>query len=149
MESLHRGATVEIVELHEVPGLPPADLSPPVLAEAGDPFADLRVLHLLARLPRGEPVRVRDIVERLNRDHLDWSFSRGVVVAAIVQLQANWRADYRDRDGIGLEDGAAGEELRIEESSRVGPWLVRQVERRRAECLERLRLFSLEEGAIP
>ena len=94
-------------------------------------------------------MRVRDIVERLNRDHLDWAFSRQVVVAAIVQLQANWRADYRDHDGIGLEDGPAGEELRIEEGSRVDPWIVRQVERRRADCLERLRVFSLEEGAIP
>src|SRR5262245_1564401 len=115
------------MELREVPGLPPADVSPPVVAEAGDPFADLRVVHLLARLPRGDAVRVRDIVDRLNRDHLDWSFSRTVVLAAIVQLQANWRADYRDHDGMRLEVGAAGEELRIEDSSRVDPWIVRQV----------------------
>jgi hypothetical protein len=137
------------VELREIPGLPAADLSPPVVAEAGDPFAELRVVHLLARLPRGQAVRVRDIVERLNHHHLDWSFSRAVVVAAIVQLQANWRADYRDHDGIRLEDGPAGEELTIEPGSRVDPWIVRQVERRRAEALERLRAFALEEGDRP
>jgi hypothetical protein len=137
------------VQLREVPGLPTDDLSPPVVAEAGDPFAELRIVHLLARLPRGEAIRVRDVVERLNRDHLDWAFSRPVVVAAIVQLQANWRADYRDHDGITLEPGPAGEEVSIEEGPRVDPWIVRQVERRRGECLERLATFARDEGAIP
>jgi hypothetical protein len=137
------------VELREVPDLPAADLWPPVVAEAGDPFAELRVIHLLARLPRGEAVRVRDIVERLNHDHLDWAFSRAVVVAAIVQLQANWRADYRDHDGIRLADGPAGEELVIEQGSRVDPWIVRQVERRRAAAMERLQAFALQEGDRP
>jgi hypothetical protein len=137
------------VELHEIPGLPPADLSPPVVAEAGDPFAELRIVHLLARLPRGETVRVRDLVEQLNHEYLDWAFTRPVVVAAIVQLQANWRADYRDHDGIHLADGSAGAELRIEAGSRVDPWIVRQVERRRDDCLERLRVFAQEEGGVP
>jgi len=137
------------VELRETPGLPAADLSPPVVAEAGDPFADLRVVHLLARLPRGRSVPLRDIVERLNREHLDWSFTRPVVAAAIVQLQANWRADYRDADGIRIAAGPSGDELVIEEGSRVDPWIVRQVERRREACLERLRIFALEEGSIP
>lgn len=137
------------MELREIPGLPAADLSPPVIAEAGDPFADLRVVHLMARLPRGRTVPLRDIVERLNHEHLDWSFSRPVVAAAIVQLQANWRADYRDADGFRIDSGPSGDELFIEEGSRVDPWIVRQVERRRAACLERLRVFALEEGAIP
>jgi hypothetical protein len=137
------------MELRDTPGLPPADLSPPVIAEAGDPFAELRIVHMLARLPRGQAIRVRDIVEQLNGEHLDWSFTRRVVTTSIVQLQANWRADYRDHDGIRLEAGPAGEELVIEDGSRVDPWIVRQVERRRADCLERLRVFALEEGAIP
>jgi hypothetical protein len=137
------------VDLRELPGLPPADLNPPVVAEAGDAFAELRIVHLVARLPRGEAARVRDIVDRLNHEHLDWSFSRGVVVSAIVQLQANWRADYRDHAGMRLEAGPAGEELVIETSSRVDPWMIRQVERLRATCQERLRAFALEEGAIP
>ena len=137
------------MDLRDVPGLPDADIVPPTVAEVGDPFAEVRVLHLLARLPRGVPVRLRDVVERLNSEHLDWSFGRSVVVAAIVQLQANWRADYRDHDGIELREGPAGEEVIIEDSSRVDPWIVRQVERRRAECLERLRRFALEEGSVP
>jgi hypothetical protein len=135
--------------LRSIADLAAADLQPPVVAQAGDPFADLRVVHLLARIPRGQPVRVRDIVERLNAEHLDWSFSRTVVVAAIVQLQANWRADYRSSDGIALAEGTAGPEVVIEDSARVDPWILRQVERRRDECLARLQAFAQDEGAIP
>jgi hypothetical protein len=137
------------VELRDVPDLPPADLAPPNVAEPADPFAELRVLHLVARLPRGAPVRLRDIVERLNAEHLDWAFTRPVVVSALVQLQADWRVDYRDHAGLELRSGPAGEELLIEDTSRVEPWLVRHVERRRAACLERLRRFALEQGAVP
>lgn len=132
--------------LRQTPGLPDATVQPPTVAEAGDPFASLRVVHLLARVPRGGPVRVRDIVDQLDADHLDWSFSKGVVVAAIVQLQANWRSDYRNSDGIELRDGSAGPELIIEDSGRVDPWMVRQAERLQATCLEQLRIFAIEEG---
>lgn len=138
-----------VLPLRDTPGLPGTDLAPPTVASAGDPFAELRIVHLLARLPRATPVRVRDIVDRLNADYLDWSFSRRVVIAAIVQLQANWQTDYRNSDGIVLEVGPAGEELTIEDSSRVDPWLIRQIERRRADCLEQLRDFALSEGATP
>ena len=135
--------------LRDTPGLPDPHLQPPTLAEAGDPFAEVRVVHLLARIPRGEPVRVRDVVDQLNAEHLDWSFSRGVVIAAAVQLQANWLADFRTSHGIVLREGHAGAEIELEDSSRVDPWIVRQVDRLRAECLERLRAFAIEEGAIP
>jgi hypothetical protein len=135
--------------LRPIADLPAADLRPPVVAEAADPFADLRVVHLLARIPRGQPVRVRDIVERLNAEYLDWSFPRAVVLAAIVQLQANWRVDYRSSAGIVLVEGTAGPEVVIEDSARVDPWIVRQVERLRDECLARLQAFALDEGAIP
>jgi len=129
--------------------LPEPNLRPPTLAEVGDPFAELRVVDLLARIPRGEPVRVRDVVDRLNADYLDWSFSRSVVIAAAIQLQANWRSDYRNSDGIGLQDGLAGPEIIIEDSTRVDPWIVRQAERLHADCMERLRAFAVNEGAIP
>ena len=86
----------------------------------------------------------------LNADYVDWSFSRSVVIAAIVQLQANWMADYRNVDGIRLEDGAAGSRAcEIEDSSRVDPWILRQAERLACACTERLRAFAVEEGAIP
>lgn len=135
--------------LRAPPGLPEVSLQPPVVAVPGDPFADLRVVHLLARLPRAELIRVRDIVDRLNVENLDWSFSRAVVIASAVQLQADWRSDYRTSDGILLQDGPAGPELRIEDGARVDPWIVRQVERRREVCLEQLRAFATEEGAAP
>ena len=135
-----------MMPLRDTPGLPDPGLAPPVVAQAGDPFGDLRVVHLIARLPRGQAVRVRDIVDRLNGDYLDWSFSREVVVAAVVQLRANWLADYRNSDGIVLADGPVGPELVIEDSSRVDPWIVRQAHRLRDTCEQRLREFAVEEG---
>lgn len=133
------------MQLRETAGLPDPNVQPPTVAAAGDPFSQLRVVHLLARVPRGAPLRVRDVVDRLNADYLDWSFSRAVVVAVIVQLQANWLADYRNRDGIDLRDGPAGPELQIEDSSRVDPWIARQAQRLHDACLEELRTFAIEE----
>jgi hypothetical protein len=135
------------MQLRETPGLPDLDLRPPVVAEAGDPFSELRVVHLLARLPRGAAIRVRDIVDRLNAEHLDWSFSPEVVIAATIQLGANWMTDYRNSDGLVLQEGTAGPELVIEDSSRVDPWIVRQAQRLHDTCRERLRTFAIDEGA--
>jgi hypothetical protein len=133
------------MRLRATEGLPEPWLRPPVIAEVGDPFADLRVAHLVARLPRGLGVPVRDIVERLEAEHLDWSFSHEVVIAAIVQLQANWMADYRNSDGLVLEAGPSGPVLRIEDSSRVDPWIVRQVVRLHERSTETLRAFARED----
>jgi phage-related baseplate assembly protein len=138
-----------MLSLRAPAGLPDPTLQPPTVAESGDPFASLRVVHLLARIPRGRPVPVRDVVDRLNAEYVDWSFSRPVVVDAIVQLQANWMADYRSSAGIVLDEGPTGATVTIEESSRVDPWIVRQAERLAALCTERLRAFAVEEGSIP
>lgn len=138
-----------MLTLLETPGLPDPELQPPTVAEAGDPFADLRVVHLVARLPRGAPIRVRDIVDHLNARYVDWSFSRNVVIAALVQLQANWLADFRTASGLDLRDGPAGAELVLEDTPRMGPWLVSQAQRLADSCTERLRAFAVEEGAIP
>ena len=135
--------------LRETPDLLAPELRPPTVAELGDPFAELRVVHLLARIPRAEPVRLRDIVDRLNAEHVDWSFTRPVVIAAVVQLQANWMVDHRNSQGIVLREGVAGPELVIEDSPRVDPWMARQVSRLHAACMERLRAFAVEEGSIP
>ena len=129
--------------------MPDARIQPPTVAESGDPFAELRVVHLLARIPRGQAVRVRDVVDRLNAEYLDWSFPRSVVIAAIVQLQANWQTDYRNSDGIVLKDGPIGPEVSIEDSARVDPWIIRQLERISGECRQRLHDFAIEEGALP
>jgi hypothetical protein len=138
-----------VLELRETRGLPDPNIQPPTTAQSGDPFAALRIVHLLARLPRGRAVRVRDIVDRLNADFLDWSFDRTVVLDAIVQLQSNWLTDYRTRDGILLEEGIAGPELTIEDSPRVDPWIVRQASRLADECREVLGAFARDEGALP
>jgi hypothetical protein len=137
------------MQLRDTPGLPDPNVPPPQTAEAGDPFADLRIVHLLARIPRGTPVRLRDIVDRLNADFVDWSFARPVVVTAVLQLQVNWMSDYRNAEGIVIGAGAAGETVTIEDSSRVDPWIARQADRLAGECQARLRAFAREAGAIP
>src|SRR6185295_16367536 len=123
-------------------GLPDADLAPPVVGESNDPFTTLRVVHLIARLERGRPIRIADIADRLNATHLDWIFPPDVVADVAVALQSNWMADYRNGSGILLEDGPYGPTIAIEDSSRVDPWIVRQAERERAACRERLAAFS-------
>jgi hypothetical protein len=124
------------------PGLPEPDLHPPVVAESGDPFSALRVVHLLARVERGRPLRLADIVDRLNATHLDWIFPTEVVIAVVLQLQVNWMADYRNSSGIVVEEDAYGPTVEIEDSSRVDPWIVRQAQREAAACRDRLDAFS-------
>ena len=123
-------------------GLPDAAIQPPTIAESGDPFAALRVIHLLARIERGHPTRVADIVERLDATYLDWLFSPTVVTDVVLQLQANWMADYRNTSGIVIDEGPYGPTITIEDSSRVDPWIVRQAQREAASCTERLAEFS-------
>ena len=123
-------------------GLPDPNLQPPTIAESGDPFARVRVLHLVARLQRGVPQRLDDIVAALNAAYLDWLFDRAVVADALVALQTNWMADYRNASGIVLADGAYGPTVTIEDSSRVNPWIVRQVERAASEARAALDAFS-------
>ena len=121
----------------------PSDLpSPPVIAESGDPFTALRVVDLAARLERGRPISLAAIVDRLNATYLDWLFEARVVADALVQLQSNWLADYRNASGIVLDEGPTGATLTIEDSTRVDPWIARQAARLAAECREALAAFS-------
>lgn len=124
------------------PGLPNPAITPPTIAESGDPFTAVRVIDLLARLERGRPIRVADIAERLDAIYLDWLFSASVVADVALQLQANWMADYRNSSGIVVEEGPYGAIITIEDSSRVDPWIVRQAQREAASCTERLAEFS-------
>jgi hypothetical protein len=136
-------ATIGLGSLRPAPaGLPDPFISPPVIAEAGDPFTAVRVIDLLARLERGTPVRLADIVDRLNATYLDWLFSVPVVADVVLQLQSNWMADYRNGTGIAVDDGPLGPTVAIEDSSRVDPWIVRQARRESAACTERLAEFS-------
>ena len=124
--------------------MPSVTVAPPVIAESGDPFAGLRVVDVASRIPRGRPVALRAIVDRLNATYLDWLFSERVVADALVQLQSNWMADYRNASGIVLEegDGATAASVTIEDSSRVDPWIARQAQRMHAACREVLDDFS-------
>lgn len=131
------------LELRAAPaGLPETAIAPPTIAESGDPFAAARIVGLLARIERGRPVRIADIVDRLNATYLDWMFSPAVVADVILQLQANWMADYRNSSGIVVEDGDYGATVEIEDTSRVDPWIVRQAEREVAACRQLLTAFS-------
>jgi hypothetical protein len=123
-------------------GLPDPSIAPPTIAEAGDPFTAIRVIDLLARLERGTPIRLADVVDRLNATWLDWLFTVPVVADVVLQLQSNWMADYRNGSGIVIEDGPLGPTIQIEDSSRVDPWIVRQARREAASCTERLAEFS-------
>ena len=122
--------------------MPAPEMAPPVIAESGDPFAALRVVDLLARIPRGGPVELRSIVDRLNATHLDWLFSDRVVADTVVQLAANWATDFRSTAGIVIDDGRYGPTVTIEDSARVDPWITRQAQRIAASCREILEDFS-------
>jgi len=122
--------------------MPAANLAPPVIAESGDPFTNLRVVDLVARLPRGRPVALSAILDRLNATHLDWLFEARVVADAILQLQANWLTDYRNSTGIVIDEGPNGVTVAIEDSSRVDPWIARQAQRLADSCREALADFS-------
>lgn len=124
------------------PGLPDPNVAPPVVAEPGDPFAVLRVLELVARVERGRPVLLDDLVASLNARYLDWVFDRAVVADALVALHANWMADFRNASGIALEDGPYGPALMLEETARVSAWLVGQAQRTAARCRGQLAEFS-------
>jgi hypothetical protein len=122
--------------------MPEAAISSPVIAESGDPFAALRVIELIARVGRGRPIALSAIVDRLNGTYLDWLFEERVVADALLQLQANWMADYRNMTGIVLDEVDGRAAVTIEDSSRVDPWIARQAQRLAATCREALLDFS-------
>ena len=128
------------------PGLPDPNIAPPVVAEPGDAFAVLRVLELVARVERGRPVLLDDLVASLNARYLDWLFDRAAIADALVALQANWMADFRNASGIVLEDGPYGPALQLEATARVSGWLVGQAQRAAAECRRQLAEFSRRDG---
>lgn len=129
-------------------GFPAVLHQPPVIAESGDPFSALRVIDLVARMDRGRPIRLDDLVDRLNATYLDWLFTRAVVADVLVTLQANWMADYRNASGIVLEDGPSGPVVTLEDSSRVDPWITGQAEREAMACREALDEFARRDRLV-
>jgi hypothetical protein len=102
----------------------------------------------VARIDRGRPIRLDDIVDRLNATYLDWLFTRNVVVDVLVTLQANWMADYRNASGIVVEDGPSGPVVTLEDSSRVDPWITGQAQREEATCREALDEFARRDRPV-
>lgn len=136
-------AIAGLLRLRPAPaGLPEVALQPPTVSESGDPFALLRIISVVARIERGRPIRIDDLVDNLNAGYLDWLFSRAVVADALIALQSNWMADYRNIAGFELGEGDYGDTLTLEDTSRVDPWIVNQARRAEAACRAALLRFS-------
>jgi hypothetical protein len=126
--------------------MPETDLTPPQIARIGDPFATLRLVAFIARLRRNETLQLRDAVASLNAAYLDWYFAEKVVLAGLVQLQANWSISFHGDDRIVLDRNERGHTLLIVDSTKMTPFLVAQANRLKDECDEELRRFALGDG---
>ncbi len=127
-------------------GMPAADIAPPQIARSGDPFARLRIIHFLSRLRRNTTLQLRDVVAALNAAFLDWSFSERVVLAELVQLQANWGISFHGDDRIVLDRNERGHTLLIVDSTKMTPFLVAEARRAADAADEELRRFTLGDG---
>jgi hypothetical protein len=86
------------------------------------------------------------VVASLNAAYLDWYFAEKVVLAGLVQLQANWSISFHGDDRIVLDRNERGHTLLIVDSTKMTPFLVAQANRLKDECDEELRRFSLGDG---
>jgi len=126
--------------------MPDPNLAPPQIARAGDPFAALRLVHFVSRLTRNVTHQLRDVVATLNATHLDWYFSEKVVLAELVQLQANWAISFHGEDRIMLDRNERGYTLLIVDSTKMTGFLVAQAKRLADACEEEQRRFTLGDG---
>lgn len=133
----------------DLSGLPAGQPSPPQIARTGDPFASLRMVEFLARVRRNQTYQLRDVVAALNAAYLDWYFPEKVLLAELVQLQANWSISYHGEDRIVLDRNERGHTLLIVDSSKMAPFLAVQAQRLREACDEELRRFTLGDGISP
>jgi len=127
-------------------GMPDPNVFPPQVARAGDPFGRLRVIHFLGRLQRNVTHQLRDVVGALNAAYLDWSFSEKVVLAELVQLQADWGISFHGEDRIVLDRNERGHTLLIVDSTKMSSFLVAEARRAAEACEEELRRFTLGDG---
>jgi hypothetical protein len=126
--------------------MPDPQLTPPQLARSGDPFAALRIVHFVSRLRRNETLQVRDVVAALNAEFLDWYFSEKVVLAELVQLQANWAISFHGDDRVVLDRNERGHTLLITDSTKMSSFLVSEARRLADACEAELRRFTLGDG---
>ena len=127
-------------------GMPDPQLAPPQIARAGDPFAQLRMVHFLSRLRRNTTHQVHDVVVALNAAFLDWSFAEKVLLAELVQLQSNWAISYHGEDRIVLDRNERGHTVLIVYSSKMGSFFLSEARRLLAACEDELREFAMNEG---
>jgi hypothetical protein len=130
-------------------GMPDPTLAPPQIARSGDPFAALRIVHFVSRLRRNETLQVRDVVSALNAEFLDWYFSEKVVLAELVQLQANWGISFHGDDRIVLDRNERGHTLLVIDSTKMSSFLVNEARRLAEACTDELRRFTLGDGVSP
>jgi hypothetical protein len=130
-------------------GMPDPDIAPPQIARSGDPFAALRIVHFVSRLQRNETLQVRDVVAALNAANLDWYFSEKVVLAELVQLQANWSISFHGDDRIVLDRNERGHTLLVIDSTKMTTFLVNEARRLADACNDELRRFTLGDGVSP
>lgn len=126
--------------------MPDPRIAPPQLARGGDPFSALRIVHFVSRLRRNESLQLRDVVTALNAEYLDWYFSEKVVLAELVQLQANWGISFHGDDRIVLDRNERGHTLLIVDSTKMSSFLVNEARRLAEGCEEELRRFTLGDG---
>ena len=126
--------------------MPDPHLQPPQLARSGDPFASLRIVHFVSRLRRNETLQLRDVVGAINAEFLDWYFSEKVLLAELVQLQANWGISFHGDDRIVLDRNERGHTLLIVDSTKMSSFLVNEARRLSEACSEELRRFTLGDG---
>jgi hypothetical protein len=130
-------------------GMPDPTIAPPQIARSGDPFAALRIVHFLARVRRNATLQLRDVVAALNAEFLDWYFSEKVVLAELVQLQANWSISFHGDDRIVLDRNERGHTLLVTDSTKMTSFLVNEARRLAEACNEELRRFTLGDGVSP
>jgi hypothetical protein len=127
-------------------GMPDPQLTPPQIARGGDPFAALRIVHFVSRLHRNRTHQLRDVVAALNAEFLDWYFSEKVVLAELVQLQANWGISFHGDDRIVLDRSERGHTLLVIDSTKMSSFLVAEARRLADACADELRRFTLGDG---
>jgi hypothetical protein len=125
--------------------MPDPDVAPPQVARAGDPFASLRIVVGLSRVSRNLTHQLRDVVTALNAAYLDWSFDESVVLAELVQLQANWSISYHGEDRIVIAENERGRTVLIVDSTKMTPFLVAQAQAQAQACDDALRAFARDE----
>ena len=85
----------------------------------------------------------------LNAEFLDWYFSEKVVLAELVQLQANWAISFHGDDRIVLDRNERGHTLLVTDSTKMSSFLVSEARRLAEACDEELRRFTLGDGVSP